>query len=171
MQSLTDKDEDVFIGTENNLNFHNEASACKSDFYSHNHNLLKGIYHSQCLFNRQQSFVPGLRFWFDNSGVLHGEFNCNGFQQGYDNMVHGGVISAIIDASMAQCLMGHGIVGYTTDLSVKYRKPVMINTPTVLKTEIVSINCKVLYIMKSEILQNNKLVVQGNGRFYKVRKY
>ena len=72
------------------------------------------------------SIVPGLRFRFADSGVLHGQFNCSDFQQAMIHWVMG-VIAAIIDASMAQCLMGHGIVGYTVDLTVKYRKPVIIN--------------------------------------------
>jgi acyl-coenzyme A thioesterase PaaI-like protein len=41
-------------------------------------------------------------------------------------MVHGGVLAAIIDSSMAQCLMGHEVVAYTAELSIKYRKPVLI---------------------------------------------
>jgi acyl-coenzyme A thioesterase PaaI-like protein len=120
------------------------------------------------MFNRQPPVIPGLKLTFDNSGVLHGEFSCNGFQQGYDGMVHGGVIAAIIDSSMAQCLMGHGIVGYTTDLSVKYRRPVRIHTPATLRTTVTTINLGLLYSMKSEIVQNRHVVVQAKGRFYKV---
>ncbi len=141
----------------------------KSDFYEENLEKLRNIYHSQCLFKREHSIVPDLRFWFTESGVLEGQFNCNGFQQGYDKMVHGGVIAAIIDASMAQCLMGHGIVGYTVDLAVKYRKPVIIGQLATLSTEITGVNCSLLYSMKCKIFQNHSLLVQATGKFYKVK--
>lgn len=141
----------------------------KSALYEENLEKLRGIHHSHCLFNREPSIIPGLRFWFADSGVLQGQFNCSDFQQGYDTMVHGGVIAAIIDASMAQCLMGHGIVGYTVDLAVKYRKPVIISRVATLTTEITGVNCNVLYIMKCKIVQNHCLVVQATGRFYKVK--
>ncbi len=140
-----------------------------SAYYEGNLMRLREIHHSQCLFNRQRSIVPGLKFTFDDAGTLHGTFNCNGFQQGYDNMVHGGVIAAIIDASMAQCLMGHGVVGYTANLSIKYRKPVKIRTMAYLETSITAINCGLLHSMKCEIVQNRNLVVQATGRFFKVK--
>jgi len=137
--------------------------------YEGNLKRFSDIHHSQCLFNRQPPIVPGLRFSFNDSGALLGEFTCNGFQQGYDEMVHGGVIAAIVDASMAQCLMGHGVVGYTVKLSVKYRKPVLIRTKTTLTTSITVVNCGLLYSMKCEIIQNRNLVVQAAGQFFKVK--
>ena len=145
------------------------STAEGSAWYEENLKRLRDIHHSQCLFNRQPSIVPGLRFSFNDSGALLGEFTCNGFQQGYDEMVHGGVIAAIIDASMAQCLMGHDVVGYTADLSIKYRKPVMIRKKTTTTTSITAVNCGVLYSMKCEIIQNRNLVVQATGRFFKVK--
>lgn len=138
-------------------------------YYEENLKRLRDIHHSQCLFNRQPSIVPGLQFCFSDSGALLWEFACNGFQQGYDEMVHGGIIAAIIDASMAQCLMGHGVVGYTTNLSIRYRKPVMIRTKIALTTSITAVNCGVLYSMKCEIIQTQKLVVQATGRLFKVK--
>ncbi|HEX2957155.1 MAG TPA: PaaI family thioesterase [Chitinispirillaceae bacterium] len=130
---------------------------------------LKAKHHSQCLFNRQPSIVPGLKFWFDDTGIFYGSFHCNAYQQGYDTMVHGGVIAAVIDSSMAQCLMGHGVVGYTANLSVKYRKPVAIGTDTMLQTSIVAVNCGVLYLMVCKITQNDVCVVKADGKFFKVK--
>jgi hypothetical protein len=149
-----------------------EADAtCKKDRYWYEENLrhFRAKYHSQCLFNRKLSIVPELRFEFDDFGLLHGEFMCNGDHQGYDFMVHGGIIAALIDASMAQCLMGHGVLGYTTDLSVKYRKPVKINTMTRLETAITEVKCKLLYFMCCTFIQGNICVVKSEGKFFKVK--
>ena len=87
---------------------------------------LKDAYHSQCVFQCNAP-VDNLQFCFSEDGTLMGEFLCSAEHQGYDGIVHGGIISAIIDASMAQCCMGHGFVAYTTDLSIRYRKPVGID--------------------------------------------
>lgn len=151
------------------LNSQDDPDVVKSALYEENLEKLRGIHHSQCLFNQETSIFPGLRFWFADSGVLQGQFNCSEFQQGYDSMVHGGVIAAIIDSSMVQCLMGHGIVAYTVDLAVKYRKPVIISQLATLKTEITGVNCSVLYSMKCRIVQNHNLVVEATGKFYKVK--
>jgi acyl-coenzyme A thioesterase PaaI-like protein len=137
--------------------------------YERNLNELKALHHSQCLFNHQHSIIPDLGFKFDDDGALYCEFACNESQQGYDGMTHGGVIAAIVDASMAQCLMGHGVVGYTTDLSIKYRKPVKVCKRTMLKTSIITVNVGLLYTLKCEIMQSHNLVVEATGRFFKVK--
>jgi hypothetical protein len=103
-----------------------------SSDYESNLKTLKDIHHSQCLFNCNPP-VPDFRLWFDDGGILFGEFTCTQDHQGYNGVAHGGLVAAIIDSSMVQCLMGHGVVGYTTYLSIKYRKPIVILQPTSLK--------------------------------------
>lgn len=147
-----------------------ETPLKSSNWYEDNRRKLQAVHHSQCLFNREPAIVPDLHFEFDDSGVLRGEFKCNGYQQGYDQMVHGGVLAAIIDASMAQCLMGHGIVGYTADLAVRYRKPVRIRTTTQLETSIVSVK-RSLYLMKCCMTQGKSRVIQADGKFFKQNRH
>lgn len=155
----------LIIDTEEGLECEHDHPVRNSSYYEQNLNRLKRTFHSQCLFNRQQSFIPDLHFHFDDSGALHGQFSCGEQFQGYDGMVHGGIVAAIIDASMAQCLMGHGIAGVTIELTVKYRKPVLTDKKTDVTTRIESVNCGILHTLKCEIVQNHNLVVQGTGRF------
>lgn len=132
---------------------------------------LRRHYHANCLFNRFPSPVPGLAFAFDDAGILRGEFACTGYQQGYDGMVHGGVIAAIIDASMAQCLMGHGVVGLTTHLSIKYRKPVTIREKAIVETTIREVHAGCLYSLECTIVQQKCRAVQATGKFYRQEGY
>ncbi|MBW1695755.1 MAG: PaaI family thioesterase [Deltaproteobacteria bacterium] len=129
---------------------------------------LKEAHHSECFFQRN-SPVGNLRFSFSKDGTLMGEFICSTEHQGYQGIVHGGIISAVIDASMVQCCMGHGFITYTTDLSIRYRRPVMINTPCVLQTRIVSIARRVLFLLETRIMQNGQVHVEANGRFFKAK--
>jgi acyl-coenzyme A thioesterase PaaI-like protein len=138
-----------------------------SDYEQRLHKL-KALHHSQCIFNRTPP-VPNLKFLFNGTGKLTGEFTCNGYHQGYDGMVHGGVIAAIVDASMTQCLMGNGVVGYTTELSIKYRKPILIRRKANLETSIIEVKRGLLYSMQCEIFQTHTVVVLATGRFYKVK--
>ncbi len=144
---------------------------CQSDNatqFERNLSELRLRHHSRCIFNRQPFAIPYLHFSFDDLGIFQGNFTCNEHQQGYDGMVHGGIISAIIDASMAQCLMGHGVVGYTTDLSIRYRKPLLIHKTSSIRTSITCVNVGVLYTMNCEITQDNHVAVSATGKFYKV---
>ena len=127
---------------------------------------LKEIYHSQCLF-KYNALLEDLHFYFSNDGTLMCTFSCSAEHQSYDGMIHGGIISAIIDASMVQCCMGHGVIAYTADLSIRYRKSMKINIRSMLQTRIVSIHRGVLYSLESSITQGDQLHIQANGRFFK----
>lgn len=60
----------------------------------------------------QASFTPARRF------------------EGYDGMVHGGVISAVLDEVMAWSLYRHETWAVTGELTVRYRAPVRVGEPT-----------------------------------------
>jgi len=142
---------------------------CNNKF-TRNLNELKTLHHSQCLFNRLPPVIPDLSFNFDNDGILHGEFTCSNLFQGYDEMMHGGIIAAIIDASMAKCLMGHRVVAYTAELKIKYRKHVMINKKATLCTTIKETYLDKLYIVHTEIHQNSIAVVTAKAKFFKAQE-
>lgn len=128
---------------------------------------LRGVHHSQCFFQHDPP-VDNLRFCFSDDGTLTGRFICSAEHQGYDGVVHGGIIAAVIDASMVQCCMGHGIAAYTADLSIRYRNPLRISTPTLLKTRIVGKGRGVLFTLESNMTQNGQMQVAATARFFKV---
>jgi len=127
---------------------------------------LRAEHHAECVFNKNDLFAD-IEFTFQKD-VLCGEWVFDSDCQGYNGMVHGGILATIVDASMAQCLMGFGVVGYTTDLHFKYRKPVALHTPTRIRTRIDSVTVGLLYHLSSEILQEKKCAVTASGKFYKV---
>lgn len=126
---------------------------------------LKRSYHSHCIFNRKPP-VEDLHFRFLPNGILITQFVCTGSQQGYDGVAHGGIIAAIIDASMVQCCMGHNLLSVTVDLSISYKKPVLLNKQTVLETRISGKRRGRLVFLQSEIQQEGNPVVSACGRFF-----
>jgi len=110
-----------------------------------------------------------LKIAFDDSGDLSATFDCQESFQGYDGMLHGGMIAAIIDSAMAKCLMGHGIIGYTGRMNIRYIKPVRIK-------ELVTLNCRIMehykkvYKVEAEMMQDvaHKVLVAAQASFYKV---
>lgn len=138
------------------------------EFYQSTHERIKATCHANCIFNRYPSGITDVSFTFDDAGCLHGTLCCGPEHQGYDDMVHGGVVAAVIDASMTQCLMGHEVVAYTTNLAIQYRKPVKIGLAITLKSFIKSIRVGVLYVMACEVVQNTQVVVSAKAHFYKV---
>jgi acyl-coenzyme A thioesterase PaaI-like protein len=134
--------------------------------YERNLRLAQAQHHSKCLFTRNPP-VRELDFRFTDSGQLRGTFTCTDEHQGYDSIAHGGIIAAVIDSAMAQCLMGHGVVGYTADLTIRYRTPVRINEEAQLKTFVEGSAVDTLYKMRCEIRQSQHLAVEANARFFR----
>jgi hypothetical protein len=129
--------------------------------------MMRAKYHSGCIFNKE-SLIRNLKFRWKENGILFGAFICTRKQQGYDDMAHGGVIAAIIDASMTQCLMGHGIAGYTGELNVRYRHPVRLNAATTLQTRLVDARFDKVYQLETIVTQAKKTCVTATSKFISI---
>lgn len=125
---------------------------------------LRMLHHSNCLFLKNPP-VDDLMFEFQPDGALRGTSTFKDIHQGYENKVHGGLVASIIDASMTQCLMGHGVVAYTTELLIRYREPVNLGENTVFVTRIVNEKRGVLYTMQCTVEQGAHIKVRAAGKF------
>jgi acyl-coenzyme A thioesterase PaaI-like protein len=81
--------------------------------------------HNHCLMcGSRNPFSLGLRFHSGEQGSVWARFKAQRRFQGYDGILHGGVISALLDAAMTHCLFHHGVQAVTGDLRVRFLKPV-----------------------------------------------
>jgi len=69
----------------------------------------------------------------DESGVAAGEFACDSQYEGYSGVLHGGIISALLDGAMTNCLFLHGQVAVTAELAVRFRHPILLERPAHVK--------------------------------------
>lgn len=127
---------------------------------------MKRRFHSECLF-RENRPGPELRTSFGDDGTLRGEFDCRHEYQGYDGRVHGGVLAAVLDAGMAQCLLGHGIVAYTARSTIRYLKPVAAPGRLTLRCRIGENHYDKLYRVSGVVRQGESKCVVANATFYK----
>lgn len=131
---------------------------------------LKQLYHTNCMYNNVNGNIGNyLEISFDDKGILSGKFSCCNAFQGYNGILHGGITSSIIDASMSKCLMGHGILGYTGRLDIRYIKPVTVTSPLIIRCTITE-SYKELYKIKAELTQkqSKKFYVTAKASFYKI---
>jgi acyl-coenzyme A thioesterase PaaI-like protein len=61
----------------------------------------------------------------DGSGV-EAQFDGRESVEGYAGLVHGGVVSMLLDAAMAHCLFHLGRVAHTAELTIRFRHPVLV---------------------------------------------
>jgi uncharacterized protein (TIGR00369 family) len=71
-------------------------------------------------------FSLRLKFKPAPDGAVSTTFTGNSRLQGYDGIMHGGVISALLDSAMTNCLFQKGIEAVTAELRVRFVLPVRI---------------------------------------------
>ncbi len=54
---------------------------------------------------------------------IHAGFTPADLHQGYEGIVHGGILSALLDEAMAKLAYGLGIPAVTAEMTVKFRSP------------------------------------------------
>lgn len=104
-----------------------------------------------------------LEFDCEPEGALVARFHPASGHCSYRGVVHGGVVGLLIDEAMTCCLMAHGVVGMTGELSLRYLENVEVEEIE-LRTRVTK-SFAPLYHLESNLLQGGKVRVRGRGRF------
>lgn len=121
--------------------------------------------HQFCLMCGQDNPLSfGLKFKKNDDGAVSTTFTGNRNLQGYTGVMHGGVLSALLDTAMAQCLLHQDIEAVTGELNVRYLEQVDCDGTLDIKAWIDS-SLPPLYHLKSQIRIGNKIVCKGKARF------
>ncbi len=108
----------------------------------------------------------GLRIEFHASedGSVHASFDCTKAYEGYSNVLHGGVVSALLDGAMTNCLFAHGHPGVTAELVVRFRHPVRTGVPVTVRAWIERC-APPLHVLKAELVQDEQIRATASGKF------
>ena len=126
--------------------------------------------HGNCIAcGKANPFSLGLSFDLLPDGSVQSRFKGNAIYQGYKGILHGGIVSTLLDASMAHCLFHHGIEAVTGDLQVRFLKPVLFDAELTLTAKITQSH-PLLYKLESEVSWGKQLMAAGKGKFMKIQE-
>lgn len=121
--------------------------------------------HKNCVMcGRDNPKSFGLKFHKEGDGCVSTHFTGNSTMQGYDGIMHGGVLSALLDTAMAHCLLHEDIEAMTGELNVRFYDPVDCNSTLKIKAWIDS-SLPPLYHLRSDIRINDKVVCKAKAKF------
>ncbi|MBU9888369.1 MAG: PaaI family thioesterase [Candidatus Omnitrophica bacterium] len=83
---------------------------------------------------------------------------------GYSNVMHGGVMSALFDSVMTNCLFARGIKALTAELKTRFLVPVQTNAAVQLRACIERCYGN-YYILKATLFQEGILKAKATGKF------
>jgi acyl-coenzyme A thioesterase PaaI-like protein len=90
--------------------------------------------------------------------------------QGYDGIVHGGVIASLLDAAMTHCLFHRGIQAVTGDLHVRFVRPVDCNASLEIRAWVLSSNLP-LYRLRAELVFDEHIAAWAEAKFLQRRMF
>jgi acyl-coenzyme A thioesterase PaaI-like protein len=79
-----------------------------------------------------------LSFDPDSDGSVTAQCEIDARFQGYDGMLHGGMIGALLDAAMTHCLFARGVRAFTAEMTVRFVAPAPTNRSLMLTAHEVS---------------------------------
>ena len=103
-------------------------------------------------------FEPGV------SGDVSASFQGNSLLQGYDGILHGGVISSLLDSAMAHCLFHRNIEAVTGELCIRFIMPVPYAAKVTLRAWLVTATPP-LYLLKAELSHAETMMAFADAKF------
>ena len=87
----------------------------------------------------------GLHLMFSGrDGKIMAEFIPQKTYQGYKDMVHGGIISTLIDEAMVKAALMQGIPAITAEITVRFKNPLMVWDKAIIEATIIKMNKKII---------------------------
>jgi uncharacterized protein (TIGR00369 family) len=125
---------------------------------------IRNLVHPKCVVC---SFGNGLHLEFDaaNDGGVTATFQCDEAFDGYPGMLHGGVISSILDGAMGNCMFARGRATVTVEMTTRFRHPVVTGREAAVSARITRVSHP-LYLLEAEIIQDGKVKATANGKYY-----
>ena len=120
--------------------------------------------HSRCFICGHDSPGLGITFKLRNDWSVEGTFECSEMFQGYDGIIHGGIISSLLDAAMTHCLFAQGDAAVTAELCVQFKRPVATGRSATVSARIVKDYCP-LFLMEARIEQDGWPAATATGKF------
>lgn len=84
--------------------------------------------------------------------------------QGYEGILHGGVISALLDSAMTHCLFHHGVRAVTVELRVRFLQPVYCQGTLGLRARILLAKPP-LYRLRAELGAEEQIMAWAEAKF------
>ena len=110
----------------------------------------------------------GLRVTPLPDGAVRAECDCDGAFEGYPGALHGGMVCALLDGAMANCLFHAGLVARTASMSVRFRHGVGTGKPVTIVARIARSRGR-FHELTAELSQDGEVRAEATAKFLEDR--
>ncbi len=108
-----------------------------------------------------------LDFHFDGK-TIKTEFIPKKEHQGYLNIVHGGIISTLLDEVMVKLAIAMDMPAVTASMEIRLRKAVNVGEKITVEAKMLKITSKLLESYAEAVIGNNVVVADAKGKLVRV---
>ncbi len=105
-------------------------------------------------------------FFYEN-GKAKARYTPSREFEGYKDICHGGILSALLDEVMIYSIKAKGIVTMTVQIEVKFRRPAIIGEPLFLEGQITEDKGKIIQTEGKIFLEDGTIVAESKGKFFR----
>lgn len=128
-------------------------------------NTTRARVHPFCLVCSQSNPIGlGLEFTCHDDGSVSTSFVGHPGLEGFQGVLHGGMIASLLDGAMTNCLFACGHVAMTGELKVRYREPVVIGEEMLIRAWIAQ-SASPLYVLEAELKQGDCVKATASAKF------
>jgi uncharacterized protein (TIGR00369 family) len=107
----------------------------------------------------------GLHLKFSlHEGKVLSEFVPQKVHQGYKDIVHGGIISTIIDEAMVKAAIMQGIPAVTAEITVRFKKPLRVGEKVLIEATIINMNKKIIETSAQVKKADDTIIAEGHAK-------
>lgn len=117
---------------------------------------------------RENSIGLHMHFWVDDANCVHAEFTPREEHQSFPGVMHGGLITTMLDELIGRTAIALDIWCMTVKLDVRFLKPVPIGEPLTLKGEITKKSSRLLEGRGELRLSDGTLAAEATGTYLKI---
>jgi uncharacterized protein (TIGR00369 family) len=97
-------------------------------------------------------------------GKVLSEFVIQKTHQGYKDIVHGGIISTIIDEAMVKAAIMQGMPAVTVEIGIRFKNPLTVGEKAVVEAIITKMNKKIIETSASVRKTDGTVIAEGRGK-------
>lgn len=109
-----------------------------------------------------------MQFYADADGCVYADYVPRDEQQGYPGVIHGGILTAMLDELIGRTAIASDLWCMTAKLEMRFRKPVPIGEPLRLKGEITKKTGHLLEGRGEIRLSDGSLAVEARGTYLRI---
>ncbi|MDA8227009.1 MAG: PaaI family thioesterase [Desulfitobacterium hafniense] len=114
----------------------------------------------------------GLKLKFTEEGDTYKTvFTPDKHYQGYPGILHGGLVSTVLDEVMGRWLSSKGIIAPTGKLEVRFKKPIPVEQPLTLISWMTSEKGRITEMAARAILADGTVAAEAKGVFVRLKEH